>query len=215
VTGSASNVTSSAIRSPVHERQPDQREHAEDAERQERTGQLVERQVAVVAVGASGIRAFRKQRAWGKPPPTPSSRSGRKVRAILASCPVADVLGLWARALRLLRFRRDRLRVCADWHDEPPDAFVRKPRRPRPFGDLPRMRQRSAAGACGWQAYLVDSDDDGTDEIVFYCRGCAAREFGRRFGFRAGVSAGVFRLCGAPVRAWWRGWRSLARSAAS
>lgn len=29
-----------------------------------------------------------------------------------------------------------------------------------------------------WRAYLVNSDDDGPDEVVCYCPACAAREFG-------------------------------------
>jgi hypothetical protein len=43
--------------------------------------------------------------------------------------------------------------------------------------------RRSAAGAPGWQGHLVDVDDDGEDEIVFYCPCCAAREFGGDFTF--------------------------------
>jgi hypothetical protein len=39
-------------------------------------------------------------------------------------------------------------------------------------------QQRSAATAIGWQGYVVDLDDDGQDEVVFFCPGCAAREFG-------------------------------------
>jgi hypothetical protein len=31
--------------------------------------------------------------------------------------------------------------------------------------------------AVGWEARLVDLDDDGQDEVVFYCPGCAEREF--------------------------------------
>jgi hypothetical protein len=38
----------------------------------------------------------------------------------------------------------------------------------------------SDASASGWQAHLVDVDDDGEDEVVFYCPHCAAREFGGR-----------------------------------
>lgn len=34
--------------------------------------------------------------------------------------------------------------------------------------------------ARGWRAYLVDLDDDGQDEAVFYCPVCAEREFGIR-----------------------------------
>ncbi len=32
--------------------------------------------------------------------------------------------------------------------------------------------------ARGWQAHLLDVDDDGQDETVFYCPSCSAREFG-------------------------------------
>jgi hypothetical protein len=39
--------------------------------------------------------------------------------------------------------------------------------------------RRSAGTASGWQGYLVDLDDDGRDEVVFFCPGCAAREFGK------------------------------------
>ena len=28
-----------------------------------------------------------------------------------------------------------------------------------------------------WEAHLADLDDDGQDEVVFYCAECAAREF--------------------------------------
>ena len=31
--------------------------------------------------------------------------------------------------------------------------------------------------ARGWEALLVDLDDDGQVEMVFYCRACAAKEF--------------------------------------
>lgn len=30
----------------------------------------------------------------------------------------------------------------------------------------------------GWQGHLVDLDDDGADEVLFFCPRCAAREFG-------------------------------------
>ena len=33
------------------------------------------------------------------------------------------------------------------------------------------------ARAEGWEAFLVDLDDDGQDEVVFYCTVCAEREF--------------------------------------
>jgi len=29
-----------------------------------------------------------------------------------------------------------------------------------------------------WQAYLVDADDGEGDEVLFFCPGCANREFG-------------------------------------
>jgi hypothetical protein len=50
-------------------------------------------------------------------------------------------------------------------------------------------QQRSAAGAEGWQGHLVDLDDDGEDEVVFYCASCAAREFGgeQRHRYRPGT----------------------------
>ena len=38
-------------------------------------------------------------------------------------------------------------------------------------------RRVSASGERGWQALRVDLDDDGHDEVVFYCPACAAREF--------------------------------------
>ena len=31
--------------------------------------------------------------------------------------------------------------------------------------------------AKGWEALLADLDDDGQDEVVFYCPLCAQREF--------------------------------------
>ena len=40
---------------------------------------------------------------------------------------------------------------------------------------------RQADGeAAGWQAHLVDLNDDGEDEVAFYCPDCAAREFNSR-----------------------------------
>jgi len=30
----------------------------------------------------------------------------------------------------------------------------------------------------GWEGHLVDLDDDGEDEVAFFCPACAAREFG-------------------------------------
>jgi hypothetical protein len=35
---------------------------------------------------------------------------------------------------RLIGLRREPRSLCGDWNEEPPDAFVREPRRPRPFG---------------------------------------------------------------------------------
>jgi hypothetical protein len=31
--------------------------------------------------------------------------------------------------------------------------------------------------ARGWEAHRYDVDDDGADEILFYCPACAVREF--------------------------------------
>ena len=40
-------------------------------------------------------------------------------------------------------------------------------------------RRRADPQARGWQAHLVESDDnDDNDELVFFCPACAAREFG-------------------------------------
>jgi len=37
---------------------------------------------------------------------------------------------------------------------------------------------RLAAGlAQGWHGYLIDLDDDGREEAVFFCPACVAREF--------------------------------------
>jgi hypothetical protein len=58
----------------------------------------------------------------------------------------------------------------------------------RPF----RRRQTAADGGArlcgcgreqaererGWQGHLVDLDEDGVDEVAFFCPRCAAREFG-------------------------------------
>ena len=33
-------------------------------------------------------------------------------------------------------------------------------------------------GERGWQGHLVDLDDDGDDEVLFFCPRCAEREFG-------------------------------------
>lgn len=38
-------------------------------------------------------------------------------------------------------------------------------------------RWPSVIGERGWQAHLADLDNDGHDEVVYYCPGCAAREF--------------------------------------
>jgi hypothetical protein len=41
--------------------------------------------------------------------------------------------------------------------------------------------QRSAGSASGWHGYLFDLDDDGQDEVVFFCcPGCAARDSAAR-----------------------------------
>ena len=40
--------------------------------------------------------------------------------------------------------------------------------------------RRAGGTAAGWQGYLVDLDDDGRDEVAFFCPACAAREFGTR-----------------------------------
>ena len=49
-------------------------------------------------------------------------------------------------------------------------------------------RRRSDARAGGWRGYLVDIDDDGEDEVVFYCPRCAAREFGANVSRESGGS---------------------------
>lgn len=36
----------------------------------------------------------------------------------------------------------------------------------------------AVAIALGWQGHLVDLDDDGQDEVAFFCLLCAQREFG-------------------------------------
>lgn len=38
-------------------------------------------------------------------------------------------------------------------------------------------KRRSVCNAVGWQGHVVDLDDDGRDEVVLFCPGCAAREF--------------------------------------
>jgi hypothetical protein len=35
----------------------------------------------------------------------------------------------------------------------------------------------SRGAAIGWEGHLVDLDDDGADEIAFFCPECAEREF--------------------------------------
>ena len=40
--------------------------------------------------------------------------------------------------------------------------------------------ERRGGTAAGWQGHLVDLDDDGRDEVAFFCPACAAREFGTR-----------------------------------
>ena len=37
--------------------------------------------------------------------------------------------------------------------------------------------QEATGRAEGWEARLVDLDDDGQDQVVFYCAVCAEREF--------------------------------------
>jgi predicted RNA-binding Zn-ribbon protein involved in translation (DUF1610 family) len=37
-----------------------------------------------------------------------------------------------------------------------------------------------AKGQRGWLGYLVDLDDDGEDEVLFFCPRCAEREFGAK-----------------------------------
>jgi hypothetical protein len=40
-------------------------------------------------------------------------------------------------------------------------------------------RRRADSEARGWQAHLVERDDEEEeDEVVFFCPACAAREFG-------------------------------------
>jgi len=41
--------------------------------------------------------------------------------------------------------------------------------------------RRADTDARGWQGHLVEADeDDDTEEVVFFCPLCAAREFGDR-----------------------------------
>jgi predicted RNA-binding Zn-ribbon protein involved in translation (DUF1610 family) len=37
--------------------------------------------------------------------------------------------------------------------------------------------QEATGRAQGWEGLLVDLDDDGQDEVVFFCPTCAEREF--------------------------------------
>jgi hypothetical protein len=37
---------------------------------------------------------------------------------------------------------------------------------------------RADPDARGWQGHLVEDDDDERDDVIFFCPGCAAREFG-------------------------------------
>lgn len=37
----------------------------------------------------------------------------------------------------------------------------------------------ASGSAKAWHGHLVDLDDDGRDEVVFYCPLCAEHEFGR------------------------------------
>ena len=39
--------------------------------------------------------------------------------------------------------------------------------------------QEAEGRAEAWEAHLSDLDDDGQDEVVFYCQACAERELGR------------------------------------
>jgi hypothetical protein len=36
---------------------------------------------------------------------------------------------------------------------------------------------REGDGAFGWEGHLCDLDDDGEDEVAFFCPACAEREF--------------------------------------
>ena len=42
----------------------------------------------------------------------------------------------------------------------------------------------SLGAAFGWEGHLVDLDDDGADEVAFFCPDCVEREFG--LSLRAG-----------------------------
>jgi hypothetical protein len=71
------------------------------------------------------------------------------------------------------------------------DNSVVQIRRHVPFGHLRSLARPVTIGgviceeceveaegdAQGWEAYLADLDDDGQDEVVFYCPVCAEREF--------------------------------------
>ena len=43
--------------------------------------------------------------------------------------------------------------------------------------ELSQPRALPRKNAQGWEAHLADLDDDGQDEVVFYCPVCAEREF--------------------------------------
>ena len=53
------------------------------------------------------------------------------------------------------------------------------PREPPAGLELNQLVDRLEAegDAEGWEAHLADLDDDGQDEVVFYCPVCAEREF--------------------------------------
>jgi hypothetical protein len=38
--------------------------------------------------------------------------------------------------------------------------------------------RRAELEARGWQGLLIEADDDGGDEVIFFCALCAAHEFG-------------------------------------
>lgn len=40
--------------------------------------------------------------------------------------------------------------------------------------------RRAVGTVAGWKGHLVDLDDDGRDEVAFFCPACAVREFGTR-----------------------------------
>ena len=47
-----------------------------------------------------------------------------------------------------------------------------------PILECTECASTSSGRAEGWRGYLVESDRDGRDETVFFCPGCASREFG-------------------------------------